>query len=52
MKSFDWLGFDLDHTVIRYKIGPLDEMIFNNCIDYLIKDVKYEAELFEVKSEK
>jgi len=50
LEDSDWIGFDLDHTIIRYKIKPLTELVFSCCLNFLINHLKYEPALFEGSS--
>jgi hypothetical protein len=31
----DWLGFDLDHTLLRYNVPNLDRLIMRSLLQYL-----------------
>ena len=43
----DWLGFDLDHTLVKYKNDALGKHIFQACKQYLCKNLGYREEAFK-----
>lgn len=32
----DWIGFDLDHTLVRYKVDALNRLIYDAMLKYLV----------------
>eukprot|EP01116_Phalansterium_solitarium_P020754 TRINITY_DN6217_c0_g1_i1.p2 TRINITY_DN6217_c0_g1~~TRINITY_DN6217_c0_g1_i1.p2 ORF type:complete len:288 (-),score=96.45 TRINITY_DN6217_c0_g1_i1:489-1352(-) len=43
--DFDWIGFDLDHTLVRYRLRALHELIFDCLVSYLVDDLSYPQRL-------
>lgn len=41
LSDCDWLGFDLDHTLARYKLEPINQLIFECLVDYLVSLDEY-----------
>lgn len=46
LDACDWLGFDLDHTLVRYQVPELSELIRTSFIDFLVKERGYNKESF------
>lgn len=46
-----WLGFDLDMTLIRYKIDNLQHHIFDTAKQHLIEEMAYPKEALDVRVE-
>eukprot|EP00455_Lapot_gusevi_P044699 TRINITY_DN5621_c0_g1_i2.p1 TRINITY_DN5621_c0_g1~~TRINITY_DN5621_c0_g1_i2.p1 ORF type:complete len:255 (-),score=32.41 TRINITY_DN5621_c0_g1_i2:302-994(-) len=47
--NFDWIGFDLDHSLIRYKFEPFYQLVFNCLVRYLVEQKNYSADLLDVR---
>ena len=47
LDDVDWLGFDLDHTLVKYKNRALGEHIFQACSRYLCEKLGYRKEALE-----
>lgn len=47
--STQWLGFDLDMTMIRYKIEPLGKHIYQAGVRYMVETLGYPTSLLEVR---
>jgi len=45
ISSCHWLGFDLDHTLIRYNVPALEKLEFDSFIEFFVKQLKYPEEL-------
>lgn len=39
--KYDWIGFDMDHCLIRYKIPELSAMIHHHLASYLVEKKSY-----------
>jgi HAD superfamily 5'-nucleotidase-like hydrolase len=37
LSKCDWIGFDLDHTIVRYKLGPMHALIFHSFTKCLVE---------------
>jgi HAD superfamily 5'-nucleotidase-like hydrolase len=48
LTDYDWIGFDLDHTLIRYHIDNLNELCYRCMVHYLVKVAHYPQELERV----
>jgi len=44
----DWLGFDLDHTLIRYSHNNINGMIYRAVLKYLVEEANYPESLLEI----
>jgi HAD superfamily 5'-nucleotidase-like hydrolase len=44
--SPDWIGFDLDHTLVRYRLEPLRTLTHRACQEYLTLHTGVPAEAF------
>ena len=51
MKHIKVIGFDMDHTLVRYFSDRFEELTFNITIDKLIKDYQYPKEIKKFKFE-
>jgi HAD superfamily 5'-nucleotidase-like hydrolase len=40
---FEWIGFDMDHTLVRYKNDNLLKLCYDCCINYLVQEKHYDA---------
>ncbi len=49
LKDVDWLGFDLDHTLVRYRLDPLCDLVFRCLARYLVEQAGYPPLLLEAK---
>ena len=47
LSSFDWIGFDLDHTLIRYRLVELHQLIYSSMCEYLCQTHQYNRRLME-----
>lgn len=47
LKSYDVIGFDLDNTLVRYKLNYLYEFLFKTQAKFLVKQRNYNHALFE-----
>lgn len=43
LNGLQWLGFDLDHTLARYKLKPAGELIFNSLVKFLVRHKAFPA---------
>lgn len=43
--SCDWIGFDLDHTLIRYRLPELHQLIYQLMCEYLCENYHYNDQL-------
>lgn len=43
--SCDWIGFDLDHTLIRYRLLELNTLIYESMRQYLVDTYEYNSQL-------
>lgn len=48
LSSCDWIGFDLDHTLIRYRLIELHTLIYESLRQYLIDTYQYNSCLLEI----
>lgn len=48
LASCDWIGFDLDHTLIRYRLKELHELIYSLFCDYLVQTHHYHRSLLDI----
>jgi hypothetical protein len=39
--NFDCIGWDMDHTLVRYKLEPIADLIFRSLLRYLVEVVGY-----------
>ena len=51
MKQIKVIGFDMDHTLVRYYSDKFEELTFTNAIDKLIHDQGYPHEVKNFKFE-
>lgn len=42
------IGFDLDHTLIRYRLEAITELVFRVLLRYVIEKAHYSPKLSEV----
>ncbi|XP_067134039.1 5'-nucleotidase domain-containing protein 1 [Centruroides vittatus] len=47
LSNFDVIGFDLDHTLCRYKLRPLFELIYENMASFLVERRGYSKDLYK-----
>ncbi|XP_065844252.1 5'-nucleotidase domain-containing protein 1-like [Oscarella lobularis] len=45
LRSFHVIGFDMDHTLVRYKLGNLYRLVYNCLASYLVKEKGYTTTL-------
>lgn len=45
--NYDWIGFDLDHTIIRYHIDVLTDHIYKCATHFMIDSLGYDSRVFE-----
>ncbi|XP_046456839.1 5'-nucleotidase domain-containing protein 1-like [Daphnia pulex] len=45
IRHYDCVGFDMDHTLCRYRLGAVFEMEYQALADYLIREKGYDARL-------
>ena len=45
LSKFDWVGFDLDHTLIRYNVPALDKLVCDSFAQYLVHKRNYPTKL-------
>lgn len=43
-----WIGFDMDHTLVKYNIKNLLELTHECCVRYLVDTAKYDKSLLKV----
>ena len=43
-----YVGFDVDHTIIKYKNGALGELIFHSCAKFLYEEKGYDRAFLDV----
>jgi HAD superfamily 5'-nucleotidase-like hydrolase len=48
LSQCNWLGFDLDHTLIRYRLRQLDELLFASLGEYFCRTHRYHRRLLAV----
>ncbi|CAF1062442.1 unnamed protein product [Rotaria sordida] len=48
LSSCDWIGFDLDHTLIRYRLPELHTLIYQSLCQYLVDTHQYNSHLLEI----
>ncbi|CAF3537092.1 unnamed protein product [Rotaria sp. Silwood1] len=48
LSSCDWIGFDLDHTLIRYRLLELHTLIYESLCQYLVDTHEYNSELLNI----
>ena len=46
--SCDWIGFDLDHTLIRYRLTALHLLIYRLMCEYLVDICQFSRRLLEI----
>ncbi|KAL6055019.1 5'-nucleotidase [Balamuthia mandrillaris] len=46
--DYDWLGFDLDHTLIRYSLDNLHQLCYDCFRKYLIEEADYPTDLLDI----
>ncbi|CAF3992390.1 unnamed protein product [Rotaria sordida] len=46
--SCDWIGFDLDHTLIRYRLLDLHKLIYESMREYLIDTYEYNCDFLPI----
>ncbi len=49
MKHIKVIGFDMDHTLVRYNTDKFEQLVFNITIDKLLKDHNYPEEIKKFK---
>ncbi|XP_073238893.1 5'-nucleotidase domain-containing protein 1-like [Porites lutea] len=47
LNDYDWIGFDLDHTLIQYKLDYLYPFIYKIFTEALVKDKGYDSSLLQ-----
>ncbi|EGD74367.1 5'-nucleotidase domain containing 1 [Salpingoeca rosetta] len=47
----DWLGFDLDHTLVRYNVPALTDLIHESVAAFLVQYRNYDAAAFTSKAD-
>src|SRR3989338_3536841 len=48
-KDYPYIGFDLDHTLVRYHIRACHELIYELLVTYLTERLHYDAGLFQTR---
>lgn len=48
LSSCDWIGFDLDHTLIRYRLVELHTLIYDLMCQYLVETYEYNSQLLQI----
>jgi len=48
LSSCDWIGFDLDHTLIRYRLIELHTLIYELLCQYLVDTYQYNSHLLKI----
>lgn len=48
LSSCDWIGFDLDHTLIRYRLIELHTLIYDLMCKYLVETYEYSSHLLQI----
>ena len=48
LASCDWIGFDLDHTLIRYRLPELHGLIYRLMSEYLVDFCQYNRRLRDI----
>jgi HAD superfamily 5'-nucleotidase-like hydrolase len=48
LSSCDWIGFDLDHTLIRYRLLELHTLIYELMCQYLVDKYQYNSKLLQI----
>ena len=43
----DWIGFDLDHTIVRYNTSTLDPLVMRSLAMYMVEHAGFHASLLE-----
>lgn len=51
-KKYNAIGFDMDHTLVQYKMVPFLKLVSNAIIKYLINKKNYPKEMLNYKEEK
>ncbi len=46
MRAADWIGFDLDHTLARYKHHNVQHLIYDCLVRHLVEIKHYPAHIF------
>jgi len=44
--NMDWIGFDLDHTLIQYKQHALLQLVTECFVEHLVSEEHYDRQLF------
>jgi 5'-nucleotidase len=47
LRDVEWLGFDLDHTIVRYRLPALNELVFNCIGKYLVEKKGFDKGIVE-----
>ena len=47
ISKFNWVGFDLDHTVIRYRLPNLYRLIYTHLSRFLVEEKGYDRSLLD-----
>eukprot|EP00048_Salpingoeca_helianthica_P003299 m.65785 g.65785 ORF g.65785 m.65785 type:complete len:509 (-) comp12623_c0_seq1:116-1642(-) len=47
LRDVEWLGFDLDHTIVRYHLPALNELVFQCIGNYLVNKRKFDKAIVE-----
>ncbi|CAF1220589.1 unnamed protein product [Adineta steineri] len=48
LSSCDWIGFDLDHTLVRYRLPELHTLIYESMRQYLVDKHQYNPKLLQI----
>ena len=48
LSSCDWIGFDLDHTLIRYRLFEFHQLIYQSMCEYLVHTFHYNSSLLQI----
>ncbi|GFT36880.1 5'-nucleotidase domain-containing protein 1 [Nephila pilipes] len=48
LENYDCIGFDLDHTLCRYKLKPLFQLIYKSLASFLIEKYEYPKSLANI----
>ncbi|CAE8619959.1 unnamed protein product [Polarella glacialis] len=48
LSDMDWIGFDLDHTLVRYKLDELLPLVYRCICSYLVEQRGVHSKVFDV----
>ncbi|GFW75836.1 5'-nucleotidase domain-containing protein 1 [Trichonephila clavipes] len=51
LENYDCIGFDLDHTLCRYKLKPLFHLIYKSLASFLIEKYEYPKSLANISED-